>query len=168
MDASRQEELFRSWIKEYRNLLFKVVNAYAIDSDDKEDLFQEISIQVWHSARRFKGNSAASTWLYRVALNTAMTWSTKEKKHRSERLESVLVIPHEFPPEADERLAWLHEEVQKLGDIDKPLCLLLLEGYSYKEMAGILGMSESNIGVRIHRIKKHLTQRASKLFHHEH
>lgn len=168
MDVSHQEELFSIWIKEYRHLLFKVVNIYAVDFADKEDLFQEISIQVWHSARRFKGHSAASTWLYRVALNTAMTWSTREKKHRSEPLESVLVIAQESPAEIDERLAWLYEEVQKLGDIDKPLCLLLLEGYSYKEMAGILGMSESNIGVRIHRIKKHLTQRASKQYHHEH
>src|SRR5882672_4963348 len=142
-------------------MLFKVVRTYAFTAFDREDLFQEIAIQVWHSIRTFKADAAVTTWLYRIALNTTFKWIRKERRHYDEKesLDNVDHILEEDKP-MDERLVWLYEEISRLDKIDRSIALLLLEGFSYKEMADIIGISESNIGVKINRIKKHLTLRS--------
>lgn len=166
MSESRQAELFKEWIREYSSLLFKVVHAYAERPIDKEDLFQEISIQIWKAIPKFRAEAAVSTFLYRIGLNTAMTWSKREKRHQAEELESVSTFLQAESIEVDERLDWLYSQIHQLGDIDKPLCLLMLEGYSYREISTIIGISESNVGVRIHRIKQHLISQSKKALHH--
>lgn len=165
MTETEQKEIFGKWLKAYKALLFKVVRVYAFDTDDQEDLFQEISIQMWKSIPQFKMESKESTWLYRIAINTALNWKRKRKKHFEGR-KAVSEVEHVLrasAEEKDERLDWLYDEITKLNPIDKSLTLLLLDGYSYKEMSNILGLSESNVGVRINRIKKHLINRSEKL-----
>lgn len=160
MKESEQRKIFKEWLDGYRALLFKVLKAYAFTSDDQDDLFQDICLQMYRSIPNFKGASAVSTWLYRIALNTAIKWSTREKKHtdRHDEIESMVHALESQDEPKDERVAWLYKEIQQFNEIDRSLTLLLLDGYSYKEMAEIMGISESNIGVKIHRIKKQLIE----------
>ena len=168
MEKKIQLDIFDRWIEEYKPLLFKVIRAYAFDPDDQNDLFQEVSIQIWRSVPNFKEKSKVSTWLYRIALNVALNWNRKHKKHNNGRqpLENIEHILEQNEDEVDERLEWLYAEIIKLDKIDRSLTLLMLDGFSYKEMAEILGISEGNIGVKIYRIKKYLTKQSEKKEHH--
>jgi len=155
-------DILEEWLKLHKGIIFKVVRAYTIA--DHDDLFQEIIIQVWHSIPAFRQEASVTTWVYRVALNTAIKWTKKEKKYAgAETLDKVQHLLHENKTPIDERLVWLYREIYKLDEIDRSVTLLLLEGFSYKEMSAILGISESNVGVKINRIKKHLIARSKKL-----
>jgi RNA polymerase sigma-70 factor (ECF subfamily) len=116
----------------------------------------------------FEGDSAPSTWIYRVALNTAISWSRKEIRRRdtTDALDSAEAALRPGSEAIDPRLHWLYEQIAQLSEIDRSLTLLLLDGFSYREMADALGMSESNVGVRIHRIKAQLTSESTKEFGH--
>ncbi len=164
MKESEQRKIFNEWLEGYRALLFKIIRAYAYNEDDQNDLFQDICLQMYRSIPNFRGSSAVSTWLYRIALNTAIKWSTKEKKHVSGHQEvdkmANLLIAKDEPK--DERVAWLYDEIKRFNGIDRSLTLLLLDGYSYKEMSEMMGISESNIGVKIHRIKKQLVNNSKQ------
>ncbi len=167
MKESEQQKIFDSWLKDHKGLLFKVLRAYAFTSEDQEDLFQEIVTQVWRSIPNFRKESAVTTWLYRIALNIAISWSTKEKKkidpHSIEGMEHIIT---ETDTQSDDRIDWLYGEIKKMNEVDRSLTLLLLDGFSYKEMAEMIGVSESNIGVKIHRIKKELIKRSAKYEYH--
>jgi RNA polymerase sigma-70 factor (ECF subfamily) len=164
MRLAEHKSVFDSWLNLHKGVLFKVVRAYAFTRQDQEDLFQELATQVWLSVPGFKGNSAASTWIYRVALNTAISWSRKELRHRhkDDSLDGADAALEFSDAGMDPRLEWLYEQIAQLGEIDRSLALLLLDGFSYREMADALGISEANVGVRIHRIKSHLTKESSR------
>jgi RNA polymerase sigma-70 factor (ECF subfamily) len=157
MDELTQKKIFSEWIAQHKGIIFKVLRAYAFQSNDQDDLFQEISLQLWQSIPEFRGESKASTWIYRVALYTATVWVRKEKKRLPTQpladVEHALSVKDEG---RDERTDWLYAQIAKLDVVDRSVCLLLLDGYSYKEMADILGMSQSNVGVKVHRIKQYL------------
>ncbi|MEP0006476.1 MAG: sigma-70 family RNA polymerase sigma factor [Balneola sp.] len=169
MRNKTQLDIFDRWITEFKPLLFKVVRAYAFTHEDQNDLFQEVSIQIWRSIPNFKERSKVSTWLYRIALNVALNWTRNNRKHTDgkQNIESVTHILEQVNEPVDERLDWLYKEIEKLDKVDRSITLLMLDGFSYKEMAEILGISESNIGVKIHRIKKHLTKQSEIEEHHE-
>ena len=164
MKKKKQKIIFDSWLKEYRGIFFKVVKAYAFTPQDQEDLFQEISIQVWRSIPNFREEAAVSTWIYRIALNSAISWTRSEKRF----LKNTVDIDDREPvlqadmQGIDPRLQWLYEKISKLNEIDRSLILLLLDGFSYSEIAKTLGISESNAGVKIHRIKEYLTGKSIK------
>lgn len=168
MGNIEQQKILGKWLEKHKGLLFKIVRAYAFNDDDRDDLFQEIIIQVWRSIPGFREESAVTTWLYRIALNTAIKWTQKERKHRDGRqsLEQMTLIPLDSSIQADDRLAWLFEEIARLNEIDRSVTLLLLDGFSYKEMAEITGISESLVGVKINRIKKRLTIQSTKNNYH--
>jgi RNA polymerase sigma-70 factor, ECF subfamily len=164
---NQQKHIFENWLNQYKALVFKVVQAYAFTSMDKEDLFQEITIQVWHSIPTFRQESSVTTWIYRISLNTAIKWVKKEQRHhQAETLENVQHVLQESRIPIDERLAWLYEEIYKLDEIDRSITLLLLDSFTYKEMADILGITESNVGVKINRIKKCLISKSKKYHNH--
>jgi RNA polymerase sigma-70 factor (ECF subfamily) len=147
--------ILEEWLKLHKGVIFKVVRAFTTEDDD--DLFQEIIIQVWRSIPGFRQEASVTTWLYRIALNTAIKWKKKEKKYAgAETLDNVQHLLLEKKMQTDDRLTWLYREISKLDEIDRSVTLLLLEGFSYKEMSAILGISESNVGVKINRIKKQL------------
>jgi RNA polymerase sigma-70 factor (ECF subfamily) len=154
---SEQHHIFKDWLHKHKNLLFKIVRAYATTPMDQEDLFQEISIQVWRSIPAFRHESAVTTWLYRIALNRSIRWVSQEKKHRNADFETIpdILSP---PIIVDDRLNWLYKAIHQLNKIDRSIILLLLDGFSYKEMAAILGITESHVGVKINRIKKQLAK----------
>ncbi len=162
MKQSEQQRIFDEWLDQYRALLFKVITTYAFNTEDQNDLFQDICLEVYRSVPNFKGACAVSTWLYRIALNTAIKWSAREKKHveghREVAAMNNLIEAGDNPK--NERITWLYEAIKKLNEIDRSLTLLLLDGYSYREMAEIMGITESNIGVRVHRIKKELVNQS--------
>ncbi|MEO6550515.1 MAG: RNA polymerase sigma factor [Ferruginibacter sp.] len=167
MTDKQQKQIFETWCTEHKSLMFKVVRAYAFNTMDQDDLFQEIILQVWHSIPSFKENCSVSTWLYRISLNTAIKWVRKEKKHQpAETLDNIQHILQESPAQTDERLTWLYEQIHRLDEIDRSLTLLLLDNFSYKEMAAIIGITESNVGVKINRIKKYLISKSTKYDHH--
>lgn len=165
MTEARQLEIFNKWLHRHKALLFKVIRAYAFTEPDRDDLFQEISIQVWKSVPNFRKESAVTTWLYRVALNTAIRWNQKEQKHqkRQQDLADYEHLLEKKEEKTDPRLDWLYEEISRLDEIDRSLCLLMLDGFSYRKMSDILGISESNVGVKIHRIKKHLIEKSEEV-----
>ena len=157
MTEKEQQHIFQEWLGLHKGLIFKIVRSYAREAMDQDDLFQEIIIQAWHSIPSFRNESSVTTWLYRISLNTAIKWTTKERKHnQAQALEEVHHLIQEIPSSIDERLVWLYEEIYKLDEIDRSLAVLLLDGFSYKEMANLLGITESNVGVKIMRIKKQL------------
>jgi len=142
------------------------VRAYAFTVMDGDDLFQEITLQVWKSIPRFRQESAVTTWLYRIALNTAIKWNKKERKHSpATSLDNAQHILQESSNQVDEKLQWLYNEIQQLDEIDRSITLLMLDNFSYKEMAAILGITESNVGVKINRIKKQLISKSKKFDH---
>jgi RNA polymerase sigma-70 factor, ECF subfamily len=162
-----QKLIFEDWLNQYKALIFKIVRAYAFTAMDQDDLFQEITIQVWHSIKTFRNESAPTTWIYRIALNTAIKWVKKERRQpQAETLDHVQHILQDAGQKIDERLTWLYEEIYKMDEIDRSLTLLLLDDFSYKEMAEILGITESNVGVKINRIKKQLITKSKKYDHH--
>ncbi len=167
MDKNEQMRIFDDWLANHKGILFKIVRAYAFNPHDQDDLFQEIALQLWRSIPDFRGEARASTWIYRVALYSAAAWVRQEKKRPPTRplgeLAQTLTVRAQ---PRDERLDWLYQQIGELEPIDRSLCLLLLEGFSYKEMAGLLGISESNVGVRIHRIKQHLVRQSREFEHH--
>jgi RNA polymerase sigma-70 factor (ECF subfamily) len=166
MTEEQQKHKFDEWITLHRALLFKVIRSYADTEVDRNDLFQEIAIQVYRSVPNFKGNSSVVTWMYRIALNTAIKWLTKEKKH-SKNHESIQsdapVIATNYDFEYEEKVEWLYKTIKTFEEVERSMSLLLLDGYSYKEIAEIVGISESNVGVKIHRIKKKLMVEAKKI-----
>lgn len=164
MDEKEQKRIFADWLSQHKGIFFKIVRAYAFNAADQDDLFQEIALQVWQSIPDFRGDARPSTWIYRVALYTAVAWIRTEKQRPPTR--PLADVEHTLMANTalnDERLNWLYNQIAQLDPIDRSLSLLLLEGFSYKEMAEIVGMSESNVGVRIHRIKQHLTRESQKM-----
>jgi len=168
MQKAEQEKIFVAWLREHKGLMFKVVRAYAYTAEDRDDLFQEITVQVWHSIPQYRGDAAVTTWLYRIALYTALCWVRREKKHRSGKLplEGVEHLLTVTASAKDSRLEWLYARIADLAPVDRSLMLLLLEGFSYKEMATILGISESNVGVKINRVKARLASKPAEEFSH--
>lgn len=165
MTTSDRDKIFGEWLAGHKGILFKVVHAYALEHADRQDLFQEIAIQVWRSIEVFRGESSVPTWIYRVALNTAMAWTRKEARHRhgQERLEmGEDLLTTTSAEKRDPRVEWLYHQIAQLKDIDRSVALLLLDGFSYKEIAAIVGITESNVGVKINRIKSALAGRRAE------
>ena len=153
---SERDRIFNDWLAGHKGILFKVVHAYAFEHADRQDLFQEIVIQIWRSVDAFRGESSVPTWMYRVALNTAIAWTRKEDRHH--RGKQPLAVVEDLltasPPDGrDPRVEWLYRQIAQLKDIDRSVALLMLDGFSYKEIAAITGITESHVGVKINRIK---------------
>lgn len=159
MHDSERDRVFGEWLAAHKGILFKVVHAYAYEHADRQDLFQEVAVQVWRSVDAFRGDSSVPTWMYRVALNTAITWTRKQDRHqrREQSLDEADDLLITMPAEdRDPRVEWLYHQIAQLKDVDRSVALLLLDGFSYKEIAAVTGLTESNVGVKINRIKSAL------------
>ncbi len=150
------EKDFIQLINTNRGLIYKVCNLYCHNDDDKKDLFQEIVLQLWVSYPNFRKEALSTTWLYRVALNTAISNFRKEsrKPERSSISTNELQIPdmNLYQSEKDD-LSLLQKAIEQLSEIEKAIIMLYLEDKSYDEIAEIIGITHSNVGVRINRIK---------------
>jgi len=169
MEANDQQQIFDEWLKEHRGLFFKVVRAYAFKPQDQEDLFQEIATQVWNSIPKFRNDSKVTTWIYRVALYSAMAWSKKERRYRDQHqpitgLENTLI---QASKTKNPQLDWLYDQISQLDEVDRSLALMMLDGYSYKEIADTMGITETYVGVKVNRFKKRLTEKHKQEVKHE-
>lgn len=141
----------------HQAIIFKVVNIYADNKEDKEDLLQEIWLQLWLSYPRFRAESKLSTWMYQVALNTALMHSRKSAT-RDKHLRQVAAeaVPHEQENVLHEQERLLWEKIRSLQKAEKALILLYIDGISYREIAEITGDSESNVGTKLSRLRQKL------------
>ena len=163
--AENRENLFKVWFDRHKNLIFKVVNIYAALPEDKDDLFQEILLQLWSSIPGFQGNAKETTWIYKVALNTALVW--KRKTDTREKFGTKILETQQAPYVKNNRdelsqnkqiLDQVYDAVRQLPKSESSLVLLYLDGLSYEEMAEVLGISKNNIGVKLNRARKKLAQ----------
>ncbi|QHS58431.1 RNA polymerase sigma factor [Chitinophaga agri] len=141
----------------HQAIIFKVVNIYTDNKEDKEDLLQEIWLQLWLSYPRFRGQSKLSTWMYQVALNTALTYTRKSAtrdKHLRQAAAVAVTHEQENVQHEQERLLW--DNIRSLQKAEKALILLYIDGISYREIAEITGDSESNVGTKLSRIRQKL------------
>lgn len=158
-----REQAYLQLIRENRGQLRKICRVYGADAPDREDLRQEILLQLWRSLDSFRGDADAGTWLYRVALNTALS----RRRDRETREEARLHREDDAVPDAPsrpdrehrerERLERLYAAIDRLEDPDRALVLMYLDEKSYSEMAEVLGITENHVGVRLHRIRKRLS-----------
>ena len=158
------KSLFMNWLGEHGSSVMKVARAYTLSSDECQDLAQEILLQAWRSLPNFEGQASAATWFYRVALHTAMNWHRKDKPRRSRQQPFVEVhaVALDRADSADQALLretvdQLYQAIHQLPKTDAALVLLYLDKLSYREMAEVLGISESNVGVKLNRAKKALS-----------
>lgn len=159
MKAEDIDQEFLKLLNRYQPVIHKVCHMYADSPEDRRDLFQETLYQLWRSYPSFTGRSDFGTWMYRIALNTAITALRKERrKPEHVQIDDGLlqeVTPSDTLDEA-QRTNLLYRAIRRLNQIERALVLLYLEDLSYKEMSDILGLSESNIGVKLNRIKTKL------------
>ncbi|MDH7445570.1 RNA polymerase sigma factor [Aquimarina sp. 2201CG14-23] len=153
-----KEKEFTQIIKDNEAVIFKITTIYTDGSEDQKDLYQEIVYQLWKAYDSFRGDSKISTWMYRVALNTAITRLKKEKRNGNRvGIDQVILKQTEhYNTEFEEKLKILYRHIKMLNDLEKGLILLLLEGKKYEEIAVITGLTPSNVGTRISRIKQKL------------
>ncbi len=166
MLEAERNKVFESWIDAHKGILFKVARLYGATHSDREDLFQEIALQIWHSVETYRGDCAATTWIYRVALNTALAWRRKEYRHGRDRQDIEVATGLLIAPSSrDPRLDWIYQRIAELDEGNRALALLMLDGFSYRDIAQILGLSESNVGVKMNRIKAALAAQLAKEEH---
>ncbi|MEM7299355.1 MAG: sigma-70 family RNA polymerase sigma factor [Bacteroidota bacterium] len=152
------EDFFRSFVEENMSLIMHLCRAYSRDEESLKDLVQEVTLQLWRSHKSFKGNSQLSTWVYRVTLNVCLSHSKKMKRRPDTvPLEWGGSKTIESDPEK-EQIERLYAGIKKLKEADRAIVLLYLEDKSYKEMSEILGITVSNVGVKVNRLKERLKQ----------
>ena len=159
MTDKRQKDQFLDILEKNIGIIIKIARAYSRTLHDKEDLINDITLELWKSFARFKGGSKISTWIYRVALNTSMNYKRKKEKDKLFFLDDL----KEF-----ESLNWLNEQqdsshsdilylcIDELNDLNKAIILLYLDGNSHEEISDITGISKTNVGTRIGRIKEQI------------
>lgn len=155
MEVAEKEFLIR--IEKYKGILFKVSKMYMNTAADQQDLFQETVYQLWKAYGTFKGESQFSTWMYRVAINTAIVFLKKEKRKVDKyELVSTEVSEEESDSSKEYQLEYFYRAVRQLGKIDKAIIFYQLEGLTHKEIGINLGLSEGNARVKLTRAKEKL------------
>ena len=159
MKAKELETQFEKQIKEHQLLIYKVCRIYAYNEVDRQDLYQEIIIQLWKAYQTFRAESKFSTWLYRVSLNTAIS-GLRKKKHLIQSYEPdnlpVELGDFDYDEQHDENLKELYIAIEKLNETEKAIVMLYLENKSYEEMEDVLGINQGTLRVKMNRIKDKL------------
>lgn len=159
MDRDLKQQ-FVAQLEENQNIVHKICRLYTNNKEAHNDLFQEISIQLFKAYPKFRGEAKFSTWMYRVALNTAITLYRKGKRRvNTQELEPVIfkIEANEYDDTEEQQLALMYEAINELNDIDKALVFLYLEDKNYREIAETMGITEVNARVKMNRIKTRLT-----------
>jgi len=161
---SRQER-FLSLLDEHKKILYKVSASYSRNLADRQDLAQEITAQLWRSFDRYDAGYAFSTWMYRIALNVAISFYRSESRRSRNTVpagESILEIADERGAAGTDDLLLLHTLIDQLDELDRALVILYLDGNRYDTIAEILGISETNVGTKLNRIKQKLRRDAAR------
>jgi RNA polymerase sigma factor (sigma-70 family) len=153
------EQEFLGKIEKHKGIIFKISKMYMDEKEDRDDLFQEITYQIWKAYPNFKGESQFSTWMYRIALNTAIIFLKNEKKRSfiaNDDFTEYRIANDEPDNEKEEKLNAMYNAIHQLGPIDKAFIFYYLEDFSGKEIAEQMGISEGNVRVKMNRAKNKL------------
>jgi len=160
-----EKDKFISVIKDHQNLIFKICYSYCKNPENRKDLQQEILMQLWSSFSKFDGRVKISTWIYKIALNTAIFYYRNDCKYNDKKVKidaSIISLSNfELDSEQDENIIMLNQFIERLDKMDKALILLYLDENKYKDIADIIGISETNVATKISRIKKSLKEHFS-------
>ncbi len=160
MTGQEQHDIFHAWMRDHAGILHKVARLYEDCLTRREDLIQEIQIAIWHALPTFRKESEPSSYIYRIALNRALSWVRRERAYRRK----VAAYEHEGIEHSDgedtedPRLEAIYAAIRRLPKADRALILLQLEGFRYEEIAGTLGISPTNVGARLTRIRQKLAR----------
>jgi len=161
--VNTKELRFTQLIKDHEGIIYKISRAYCDRAEDQKDLYQDIVLQLWKGFDGFRGDSKASTWMYRVALNTAFTFLRKEKrKGHKVALSDIHIVYEPHDPILENRIKEMYTQIRALSTVEKGIMLLLLEGKKYEEIAEVIGISRTAVGTRISRVKEKLKQKLVK------
>ena len=161
----KKEERFNQIVEENSGRIRRICSYYNSNQDDQKDMYQEILVNIWKSLENFRGDSAISTWIYRIAVNTSLSYTGKAYKNLkllvgedTQNLSTLMSDDdgYEEKQTKEQQLDMLQDELNLLSVIDKALITLMLEGLNMKEIADVIGITEPNVKVKIHRIKKQL------------
>lgn len=158
---SSLEKEFLEKIEKHKGVIFKISKMYMDNFDDQKDLFQEITFQVWKAYPTFEGRSAFSTWLYRIALNTAIIFLKSEKRRsfiQNDEVENFKITQNDYNEEEELKLKRMYDAINQLNAIDKALIFYYLENFSGREIASQLGITEVNARVKLNRAKEKLKE----------
>jgi RNA polymerase sigma-70 factor (ECF subfamily) len=150
-------------ISRNERLIYKVCSMYSVDNEDKKDLFQEIVLQAWSSYPRFEQTSSFGTWLYRIALNTAINHQRKTTKKITTSFDDFGRFEHlaSVSPDDEENYKIMHRLIGSLPSFEKALVMLYMDDYSHQQIAEMMGISVSNVGTKLGRIKDKLKKQAT-------
>lgn len=160
-----KDTLFKQVLEDNKDRIYRICCAYERNAIDRDDLYQEILINIWKNLDKFEGRSLVSTWIYRIAVNTSLMHIKKESKRNSSKTEldensvNIAEPPNddrEEKIETGKKIDMLNECINELGTLDRLIISMVLEDLSYKEIAEVTGLTVNNTGVRINRIKKEL------------
>jgi RNA polymerase sigma-70 factor (ECF subfamily) len=167
MDKIENADIFLSVIQSNKGIIYKIANMYCKKAEDRQDLCQEIIIQLWKSFDNYDDNFKHSTWMYRISLNVAISFYRKENSRRkiaSSLTDGIINFSDDDCSEDTETdLSILQQMITQLKDLDKALMLLYLEEKSHKEIAQIIGISETNVATKINRIKNNFKEKFIQL-----
>lgn len=155
MTAPELQERFQSLVEEHKKILYKICNSYCRERDARDDLAQEIIIQLWRSFEKFDERCKFSTWMYRIALNVAISFYRRESTRTRYVISSEehLLVAIDDTANQPEDIRLLYEFIEALDPLNKALVLLYLDGNNYQETASVLGISETNVATKINRLK---------------
>lgn len=165
MSKPTRQDRFLILLDEHKKILYKVAGSYCRNPEDRQDLLQEMVVQLWRSFDRYDDRYRFSTWMYRIALNVAISFhrtETRRSRHTVPAEDSLLEIAAAAPESAalDDDLRILQHLIEQLDELDRALVILYLDGNRYDTIAEVLGISETNVGTKISRIKQKLRDRA--------
>ena len=153
--SNQEQNEYIKLIQKHNGIIHKVIGLYVNNQEDKRDLHQEVLLQAWKSYKNFKGQSEFSTWLYKVALNTVLTFNKKRKINEDiDKIEAV-----ESAQESKEDYEILYHVIKSFEEVDRMLITLHLDGFKNKKIAEITGMTQNHINVKIHRIKAKIIEK---------
>ncbi|MDR3386580.1 MAG: sigma-70 family RNA polymerase sigma factor [Rudaea sp.] len=161
MDTASRSQQFHELLKRHRKIVFKVAHSYSRHPDDRADLAQEIAAQLWRAFPAYDGRRPFSTWMYRIALNVAISF-LRNHRHREQHSVPLDEEHHDtigatgVQPESDERVRLLHRFIAQLDGLNRALLLLYLDEKTYREIAEILGITETNVATKIGRLKQRI------------
>ena len=168
MTAFADQDAFLRLLEQHTGIIRKVAFSYTHNFADREDLTQEITLQLWRAYPRYSAARPFSTWMYRIALNVAISFLRRHSHPVRQTVplaEQEIAAPSPVGAETDERVALLQKVIADLAPLDRGLLLLYLEDHSYREMAAILGLTETNVATKLNRLKERVREGILQLNH---
>ncbi|MFL6520862.1 MAG: RNA polymerase sigma factor [Chthoniobacterales bacterium] len=160
MHSPITDDQFSALIDEHKGIIFKIANAYCRNAEDRKDLVQEIAVQLWKSHGKYDPRFKLSTWIYRIALNVAISAYRREKR-RNDRVappEEIIFEPAAEQEAPNPKIATLHRIIAQLDELNRALMILYLGDNNYRDIAGILGLTETNVATKISRLKSKIKE----------